>query len=161
MWNKFIVFVTCYFIAYGSSPQISASLNITSSQNPVAQEMLKMVQQTFGDSKWKLAQADGAFTNGLMKIVSSTMQQPIIGHLKTYGETEVRKVMLWAKIYELASTEYEKTYKDYQENQQLSQQISDLTQSRQTEQEQKILEIVNYLITENTGQGQQSSVILP
>ena len=117
----------------------------------LAQKMLEMIHSTFGH-KWKLAMADGAFTNGLMKILASLQQEPITGSLKQYGEDNVRHVLLWAKIYALASSEYAKVYNDLIENKQLSDQIMEAKQAREDASKKAILEIVSYLTnTEGAG----------
>eukprot|EP01084_Bolivina_argentea_P047583 87687_1 len=147
-----------------SSAQYSASLNIshTTQQNAIAASMLKQIRETFGDSKWKLAIADGAFMNGMMQILASMQQQPITGSLvKIHGEYKVRTLMLWAKIYLLADREYRKIYQEYIENQQLTQQIIDTTNAREEEIKKQILQMVSNLAFTQSTLSTNSHIDLP
>eukprot|EP01083_Nonionella_stella_P025732 70880_1 len=85
--------------------------------------------------------ADGAFTNGLVKILASLQQSPIVASLRTYGEQNVQEVVLWSRIYQLALTEYTKAYQELIENEQLTKQIMEANKAKEEVSKKQALEI--------------------
>ena len=106
---------------------IGLSLNVSQSKNTNVQlQLAQMVKEKFGDDKWKIAMADGQFTNGFLKILSSLKDvDKFSTSINHYSELKVKSILMWSKLYILATSEYQKALQKLIENQQLQQGIID------------------------------------
>lgn len=114
-----------------------------------------MLHETFGESKFKLAMADGIFSKNVMNIIASMQQEPITASLRQYGEDNIHKVLFWAKIYALSIKEYSATYQELAEQKSLSQSILSANKAKEEATKKTIMEIVSYL---SNGDGDTSVI---
>ena len=132
----------------------------TKLDSQITSQMLSMVEKTFGDSKWKTAQADGKFMNGLMSIMNSLQNEgDIPQQFKHQSQVKVKMVMLWARIYELATNEYKQALKDLKESKQIQTDLQNEINKRNAAQKDIAAQMFNnYLQSMQTKKKQDSTI---
>eukprot|EP01083_Nonionella_stella_P140349 430239_1 len=153
---KLLSFIATFVIANASnngatldtSYQMTASSSTTQTTD-VQKAMLEMVQKSFGDSKWKLAMADGIFTKSLLQIMASLQNDVTFHHQVSYeSELQIKSVLLWRKIYELATTQWHQAMHDLTENTELTTAITNSINTRNDYQKQVATQIFDaYLLS--------------
>ena len=131
----------------GQPVQTTTSMTKDHQLNAVGQQMLQMIKTTFGPSKTKLFQADGQIWRSILQIITGIQNDiNIPQQFETNVQMNIRSIMLWQRISQLAVFQYNQAINDIKELKELEAGIISSIQYRKDEQKKIATQIFNSML---------------